>query len=594
MTIELTEKFSFDNNNKKKAKVETKQGNDSSKYYKCFQNYYHGHNYLKPNPQYIGDVGTSYSHWQLRDLLDVDQSKGKLYFRRDDSVREISRSRDGEIRSRKTADTDFAPKCFSVGLGKAVVYGGVMSSSAKAHSSGIESLGSSDRSGKGYSAKNGLYGFYSMETGERKTAQLGDAINNAVTVYAHGNGQYKSYVCNNDFNLYEVFVGGGDRIALNSQIMCEPNTSLNNVCRSPTNDKLLTVTGDTGSIHLVDTLVGLKIGAIKTSHDSGFGISYHPNGSILSTVFQDGTCCLHDIRNYETPLAEIKSTRPGHQPGAFRCCKFADSSINDLLAILEHAGRVHLFDLRNLNGTSTKNHQVIVFPHALDQFGEYMKPCKRNTSLSSIMEGGEDFDESTHYVTNIYGDSASPKKTQLEDEEKQNSCMLFTAPLVYDYDYLTNVNPKLFKNYAYQPPSCSEYEQQDYFPLPEFNYPQWNNEENACNQDSSPFSYNRRSSVGPYMLDDYNSIRRRSSVMSAVSMNSRASRGSIMHSRASTSSYDYYSDLYLTSNNINGEIELVGINWLDNNLLFAGQNAGILKWEVNTLGRRSFGSYSYV
>lgn len=593
MTIDIADDSNKDF--KKKIPRNGWHGYNNSNYYKCFQNYYHGHNYLNPNPQYITDIKASVNHWQLRDLIQVDQESGKLYHTKDDSLRVVNlRDRSG-IKSDEHMKLEYFPKCFNHTQDGLVVTGGLLTSASKAYSVDLESLSLAGKAGKSFRSPKGLFSFYNPGTGISKTVKLGDVINNSVTIYPHSNSQYKSYVCNNDSNLYIVDINNEDRLTLDNKINCELNTSLNNVCKSPTSDKVLTVTGDSSSIFLLDPSSNSKISKIETNHDSGFGISYHPNGNIFATAFQDGTCSIYDIRNLSNPLTEITSTRPGHQAGAFRCCKFANSSINDLLVILEHVGRVHLFDLRNMNNQDTNDHQVIVFPFALDQFGDYKKQkseAEEKLSKSEKQEqDDEDSESTTHGKFGIYGDSASMfRSTEFGTVPRQLN-LQFTAPLVYDYDYLTNVNPKLFKNYTYQTPPSTNNSDNTYLPPPEFNYPQWNDSNNDCNNTS-----NARGSISipPQQPDpDYHFGEGPNDTMEYMtSLGSTESRDT----SHSNSSYDYfYQESYQKSvNHIHGEMELAGIDWFDRQLLIGCEDGGILSWDINVLGRRSFGSFSYV
>jgi len=598
MTIDIVDDTS--NNLKRKVGRSGSHGYNNSNYYKCFQNYYHGHNYLNPNPQYITNIKVSVNHWQLRDLIQVDQQNGKLYHTKDDSIREVNLLNNDKIGSDKHMEWDYFPKCFSHTRGGIVVTGGLLSSSSKAYSMNLPSLSSTDKTTKSFRTPKGLFSFYNPETEISETVKLGDVINNSVSVYPHASSQYKSYVCNNDSNLYVVDISG-DRLSLDNKMNCELNTSLNNVCRSPTNDKLVTVTGDSSSIFLLDPSSNSKIKTIKTDHDSGFGISYHPNGHLFATAFQDGTCSLFDIRNLSSPLSEIKSTRPGHQAGAFRCCKFANSSVNDFLVILEHVGRVHLFDLRNLGNEDTNDHQVIVFPFALDQFADYKEQqLEVETKLSGeekeLQDSIEDDDKVSHKKFGIYGDSSNLFRSNEIGEIKRKSDLQFTAPLVYDYDYLTNVNPKLFKNYTYQTPPTSNGPDNLYLPPPEFNYPQWNTDSNNSSDDIPPENTRASISIPPQQPDPNFQFGHNSTIEHFSNPGSAESSSNAHTTARSNSSYDtYYQEAYQKSvNHIQGEMELAGVDWFDRQLLIGCEDGGVLNWDINVLGRRSFGSFSYV
>lgn len=464
---------------------------NNSNYYKCFQNYYHAHRYLKPNPLYYTDIKVNVNHWQLRDLILADQKSGNIYYTKDDSIYSFDRN---QLKSELHLNLEFAPRCFSQTKNGCTIAGGVLTSVSKALSSNIDSLTSRYKSTR---PAKGLFSFYNPATSYSGTYKLGEMINNSVMLYDKLDGNFKAHVCNNDSSLYSVDIQNNGKFTIDNQVSCELNTSLNNSMTNPMNEKVTAVSGDSSSIFLLDTTIQkAKIQTIKTKHESGFGLSYHPNGHLLSAAFQDGTCLLFDLRKIEDfkPLLEIKSTRPGHQSGAFRCCKFSNSALNDMLVILEHVGRVHIIDLRNLNESNVNDHQVIVFPFALDQFGDYMKDAsnrERNPGSSKLDLHTMDVDmsdasENDHLTLNIYGDTNG-------STNKNHQNLQFTAPLVYDYDYLHDINPKLFRNFIYQAPQ--ETTLSEHLPPPEFNYPQWNGSSNYydCNNEISPTSSQRPS-----------------------------------------------------------------------------------------------------
>ena len=49
------------------------------------------------------------------------------------------------------------------------------------------------------------------------------------------------------------------------------------------------------------------------------------------------------------------------------------------------------------------------------------------------------------------GEEAEEEEEEEEEYDVDNE-LSFTAPLVYDYDYLANIQPKLFKDFNYLPP----------------------------------------------------------------------------------------------------------------------------------------------
>lgn len=548
----------------------------STTYYRCFQNYYHAHRYLYPHPQYILGIQCKVNHWQLRDLLQVDRSTGAIYYTRADTIRELQLGQNPT--SRVHFCSDYGPRCFNTN-DRATVTGGVIISLASQHHASYyaENLTSLDRHS---GPLKGLFSFYHPDTEITKVGKLGAMINNAVTVKQHTCGQYKAYVCNNDSNLYLLDITG-DRIDVTAKINCELNTSLNNVCQSPTND-LLIVTGDSPSVFLCDPKVrNGVVQKIATDHDSGFGISYHSLGQVFSVTFQDGTCLVYDVRNMHEPTHEIKSTRPGHQSGAFRCCKFSNLNVNDLLVVLEHVGRVHLVDLKR--HTEPEGHQVIVFPFALDQFGTYKDgELEAARKLHRVQHGDDYMDESdeqdTHHVVSVYGDPSAVVQSASANPVEER--LQFSAPLVYDYDYVANVKPKMFKNYVYTPPPPQAISRAE-GAAPNFTMPQWGQnrghqpQECGIDENAEPLAH-----AATPMVSTHHEIPTLRASLSAA---------------ASTATAELHHDSYQQSyNHIDGEMELAGLAWYGNKLLIGCERGGILTWDINQMARRSFGSFSYV
>lgn len=578
----------------------------------------------------------------------MDPYRGQVLYAKEDKIRSINIADDSDetkFQSKDELSLDYLPKCFHLTNGGFMVTGGLMTPTSKFKSNGIPHLtqGSASfsaaapaqhssstsplsshtqmlplaltqatasagqetlfneylpsksspisplvsldgnpvskaGSAKKYSiasyssrSSKGILSFHNPELNESHTVALGGMINNAVTIYQNSLLSYTSYICNNDSNLYVVDIDQSRKLSLDRTINCELNTSLNNVVRCPKNQKVLTVTGDLSSVFLVDpTSSNSKIATIKTKHDSGFGMSYHPNGTTFAVSFQDGSCLLYDIRNLpksgagnkkdSEALLEFKSTRAGHQNGAFRCCKFSQTGLNDLLVISEHVGRVHLIDLQKASSSSSSSsagHQVMVLPYALDQYSNFKRQKISGEHLSNKNEETEKDDETTsnHYKIPIYDDSDI-----VED---------FPAPLVYDYDYLVNVNPHIFKDYSYQPDS-EEYGKRPYLPSPELNIPNQNH------------MYPGGMGSGMVSEDDYDFYNESSP---------RSSGGD----RSGLDILSYPGNDHITANasQINGEINLSGIDWYGEKLLVGCQDGGILTWDMNTRGRNCSGNFSY-
>ncbi|KAM9894442.1 hypothetical protein OXX79_008704 [Metschnikowia pulcherrima] len=486
----------------------------SEQYARCFQNYYHGQRFLSADPHYIAHVRLTINHWQIRDLVQVDAHTGSVFHTEDENIRILSARSPaaGSLRSRTHLSLPYRPRCFHHATGGLVVAGGVLTTSAKVYQMDISDLTSGSCGGERRHPAKGLFSVYSPAMGSEMSFLLGDMINNAVRIYPQQNSlsAYTAYACNNDSGLYKVDISDSG-VCLERMITCDRNTSLNNV-HSSADGRVVTVTGDTGTIFLVDPASPRAVrDKISTSHDSGFGISYHSNGHLFAVAFQNGTCTVFDSRNTTSPVHEAESTRPGHQSGAFRTCRFINSPVQDLLAVSEHLGRVHLFDVRDF---AAENRQVIVYPFAVDQY------ARGRTTMEQL---DDEFSTDMHRTVEVFDDPAP-----------------FTAPLVYDYAYLTDVNPKLFKGFTYMPATEAR-EVKD---------------------------------VG-------------------VAMECEPSLGTDVAAdgRISSRAQESYSQ---SLNHVNGEMEIAGMDWYGNRLFVGSEDGGMLVWDVNARARRSCGSFSFV
>ncbi|RLV92891.1 Uncharacterized protein JA1_002837 [Spathaspora sp. JA1] len=605
--------FSNLNSSKKKNKF---INSSQQQYNRCFQNYYHSYEYLKPNPIYIPHIRPSVNHWQLRDLLKFNEVDDLVYYTRDDSIYAYNLNKQT---TKNYIKLNYYPRCFNH-YDDVIVTGGLLTSSSKLFSLNLDNLTSTNTNIPARRIAKGLFSFYNPQTNTSKTVKLGEMINNDVTIYPSSANSYQSYVCNNDTHLYGLDINNNGNIKVMCKINCELNTCLNNVVKNPRSDKILTATGDSSSIFLIDPHQPKPIiKTIKAGHESGFGVSYHPNGYLFSAVFQDGTCQIYDIRNLKSRLIDIKSTRPGHQSGAFRVCKFSPANdMNDLLIISEHVGRVHLVDLRNLDYDNVDDHQVIVVPVALDQFGDYQATIKnphltskdRRKSTAQEIVHKEDVNEQEEE------EDVKPRQKFPIDVYPQSQDS-FTAPIVYDYDYLTNISPRLFKDFSYIPPPPPPPPASIQYNLPpKLNYPQWNSESNMpapmnqLEQDIAIEHVSPTSSARPSIsqtIEDFDTNPDVSAHLESVYNNmdwASAPPGIAPSMSTRSDSYiysNYCDDSYQqTSNHVNGEMELSGIEFCDphstndSKIMIGCQDAGILMWDINGISRRSFGRFDYV
>ncbi|KAI5965025.1 hypothetical protein KGF57_000818 [Candida theae] len=606
----------------------------SHQYNKCFQNYYHSSNFLKPNPIYIPNINTSVNHWQLRNLTKYNRVDNVLYHTREDSVHLYHLS---QAFTKKVLKLNYFPRCFDNHEGL-LATGGLLTSSSKLFSLDLDNLTSKDFSASSRAVAKGLFSFYNPELSILHTVKLGEMINNDVSLNKVGNQQYQALLCNNDANLYCVDINNNSSLKMTNKINCENYTCLNSSVKNPRNN-LITAVGDSSSIFIIDPNSGSSpiVKTIDSQYDGGFGISYHPNGYLFSTVFQDGVCQLYDLRNLSSPMRQFNSTRKKHQSGAFRVCKISQQNdFNDLLIIAEHVGRVHLIDLK------TFDRQVIVVPAALDQFANYKESLmkKQDTDQEDLKHmAADEFDEEKiEYKSplNIYSEN-----------------LAFTAPLVYDYDYLTNVNPRLFNDVSYAPPMNPPDLHSEALKL---NLPDWSGNNlnfvsDFASQQDCPTStasprasfhqhppptstnYRRFSSHPPPHLPSSSTSTSRPSVSYDVDIDSQLNEIYLNHNPSnsrrnttttaataasagtsplissatplSTSSSYMYStycdDSYQQhTNHQHGEMELSGIEFVNDpvtgelKIVVGCQDAGVLMWDVNAVTRRSIGSFDFV
>lgn len=513
----------------------------SEPYNQCFQNYYHAYQCLQPTPQYIANVRSSVNHWQLRDLVQIDPHLGTLYHTHDDYIRELLplAQRQGQPQSANYARFPYFPRCFGHAEGGVVVTGSVITSSSRAFSMAIGTLFGDHTPLR--RPQKGLFSVFTPEMVEPLTYKVGEMINNAVALYQRPGGGYSLYVCNNDTHLYTVDISTRG-VRADRKVMCEANASLNNARLLP-NGKLLAVTGDSSLLFMVDAqLPQPVVQRVKTGRGSGFGLLFHSNEVTVAAACEDGLCLLYDMRNMLAPLHEVRLTRQGHQLGAFRCCKFLDSPVHDLLVVLEHAGRVHLVDLRHLD---SDHQQVIVFPFALNQYANWA-PEKPDRGAE---KGTKDNAKDARDAKKCGNVTVHPRIDVYSPERP------FTAPLVYDYSYLAQTNPKLFKDFEYEPPHAPA--KPTNWTVPEWELP-------------------AESPGGPLSLD---------TVELYVSGRADPSALALRHV------YDSYQQ---SVNHTNGEMELLGLDWYENQLYIGCDDGGVLCWDINVRARRSFGGYSVV
>lgn len=321
------------------------------------------------------NISLSSPHWQLKDLLKSTSYSSKFddYNYNDDPVLYIPykdrvfyfKFNDIRASDNKHVHTDLinyasikfqsSPRCLDQ-LDDIIVAGGIQSGNFN-RNDGSNSNNNNNGSNNSIGLQRGFFSFYNNQNGITENIQVGDFINNCVTINKISNNHYHSYLCNNDKNLYQYDLTPSKIIQSTNAMYLK--VALNHTISSHDNKTLITL-GDSSKIfisHPQEKPINFDI--LKTEGDCGFSTSLLSNGYQFVSCFQDGLALIYDLRNLNNPIHVINSTRPKTQSGAFRVVK--TSSLNDdLICISEHQGRIHLIDARNFN-----NHSVLLLPKYL-------------------------------------------------------------------------------------------------------------------------------------------------------------------------------------------------------------------------------------
>lgn len=464
--------------------------------------------------------------------------KNKIIYTYNDTIRSTSRQSD---KVDTVTKLDFHPRCFKE-VDDLIVSGGVIST-VNNNSNSMTNLNRSfSNLGDGNTgagpAWRGLLSLYNRNTQESQTIKLGSYINNNVSINKNSNGQYTSYVCNNDMNLYNTDIN-------NTSITVKDAVNLDfplNHSALSDDKKNLVVVGDSSNIVLLhpdefgsSTLHRDNI--IETPCDSGFSTSFDSSGLQFATCFQDGTCLIYDLRNVSKgPIKHVYSTRRHSSNGAFRCVKYSRGT-DDLLVISEHVGRVHVIDSRDFN-----NHQVIMLP-------VNENPRSRQTSsasLSNIMNQSRTSSVADNANLNIY----NPKILEYNDilNYEGNLAAASTFENTFGSSYNTNYNSRNFNNYNLLSAIDDCDEQED---------------------DVEDVDGDEELTSEEELIDEEVATLHRSSVgsSSATTM---------------ASEFDY------------ADNEISGLDWYEDregSHIVIGCDKGLINWDIDSWGRRSFPSF---
>ncbi|KAF4650533.1 hypothetical protein FOZ61_000241 [Perkinsus olseni] len=145
-------------------------------------------------------------------------------------------------------------------------------------------------------------------------------------------------VANNDRVLRDIDVTHGGAIVSEATY----SWSVNHVSVNPRDSRVLCASGDDRAVIISDRRNSAKLQkalVLKGHLDYGFCSTWHPNGNLLATGNQDGTCRVWDVRNLK-PDQPLRSL--GTVLGAVRTCHF--SGDGRYLAFAEPADLVHVVD----------------------------------------------------------------------------------------------------------------------------------------------------------------------------------------------------------------------------------------------------------
>lgn len=518
----------------------------------------------------------------------------------------------------------------------------------------------------------GILSLYSEDSGVATSFVLGQFINNCVTLNPRSTKEYDLFSCNNDGHLYQCNVDnrGVELVRRYSDL----KFALNNVAISH-DGKTMVTSGDSNkfAIYRQTELAGqfslaydsqpnwgssvvrakriprfaLPDGSGFVDHiyeapggDHGFHNCFSENDLQFATLFQNGCCLVYDIRNMDTPLAEITSTRPHSHNGAFRVCKFS-YGLDDLLFISEHQGRVHVVDTRNF-----MNHQVILIPDKLkgDENNSQGNNRQRNNQL----------------VTDLSPISPSSSISNLNANERRRHSMAAAPSFSNTEPWLTSANKlpvRLLEPQIVPYPNAlnkvtnfifSQQQQQQEDPSSEhesgsgnessndrdhetrrrssFRVRRFSTSSNVCDSDDNEDIPGQADQPleSPPSVDNYNYQGARTGIFSRIQrnemLNSNNNRNGVFDDDGI---YDAYADINSDGNtysltgafgtpnlsnyavdsatsysdtDFSEENNIAGINWVGDSSgssLIIGTDYGIMKWNINSWARRSFSSYDF-
>lgn len=374
--------------------------------------------FLYPNSSFYPVTVCNY-HWQLRNLVKFTSRDSKKVLHVGHNSIKCLDLTSGEVTN--ACSLDFPAKCFAE-KDDLIVSGG---------------LGDTDQAA-------GKVNLYNPKTETSVTQNIGDVINNNVSIDKFSNNQYISYACNNDMHLYKLDIGNSGINVINKKKL---DYHLN-YSKLSNDQKLLITSGDDTRLSLIDPnaseTVIQQIPVETMPKDCAFSIDFHHSDLYFAVAFQSGRTFLYDIRNLKQSIHTFHSTKKSESTdGAFRHLKFSNYSTDDFLFLTEHYGKVHIVDIRDFD-----NHKVITLPNNYGK--KYIDQAKSSSNNSSSDDKSFSPSSATAYNndSSIIGGSSSINQHDLLSEPPSLDKNLIDCPIINDYsDIKYTDNIKLQKYY---------------------------------------------------------------------------------------------------------------------------------------------------
>eukprot|EP00667_Euglena_gracilis_P013173 EG_transcript_13584 len=266
---------------------------------------------------------SSFSHWQLKDLLCCAEDPDVVYFADGTTVKSLH-ARTAAVATH--LELPYPPTAFTVGCGYLCAVGPDSDMTVK-----------------------------SLETGEQLFAgRIGTTISNSCLIRRHGPGDLRLMVCQNE---ERVKVYALPSVALLADV---PVKTQVNYCDVSPDHRLLVAVGDSNFV-FVYTVRGQQYTLqrdFKAFDDCAFSCCFSPDGWHFIAAAQDGRLVLMQVRDGSLqPALTLYGFRLRCSPPANKYCraiKYHPTPGIDLVAFTESTSYIHILDV-----WAPENHQVV-------------------------------------------------------------------------------------------------------------------------------------------------------------------------------------------------------------------------------------------